>query len=69
MGITNGNYPSVPGFSPGGSDEAGIIRMLDGHKPWTGGDEGANKHLLGGRDPHDLDSTVGLPVTEDDLQD
>lgn len=58
VGITQ-PYPTPEGFSPGGGDP-GVIRMVDGHKPWAGGDEGANVHHRsdGATDP------VGFPVED-----
>lgn len=57
------NYPSpTPGFSPGQDDDLGYIRTIDGHKPWAGGDEGANKHMPG--EGFGGGGEQGLPVTE-----
>lgn len=54
-------YPSVPGFNPGG-DDFGVIRMIDGHKPYKGGIEGSNVHHTG--DGFGGGGEVGLPVDE-----
>lgn len=53
-------YPTVEGFSPGGED-AGYIRMIDGHDPWEGGVEGANVHQPSS-DDHGFGPREGLPV-------
>lgn len=55
-------YPKPhPAFNPGGGDP-GVIRMIDGHDPYSGGIEGANVHHRG----EGVGEPVGLPVEDVD---
>lgn len=58
-------YPKpTEGFNPGSADDLGYIRTIDGHRPWSGGDEGANKHMGGDFGTFGDDDRVGLPVED-----
>lgn len=61
-------YPKpTEGFNPGSGDgeDFGVIRIIDGHKPWAGGIDGANVHHPG--DEFGGGGRQGLPVDNDEL--